>query len=225
MQCPRFIGLDSRQRSATVARLQVCRNCLYSHEGDECRSAKTCKECNMRHHTLLHDSTMKNVSANYSKSRPWGKKPAGAGSRSSCNHLSGGGSEALLTTVLVKVRAVDGAYVILRALLDQCSQVNLVDENAAQLLKLPRSGGVVSGVGGSKECKGRVQLNCKSIYSDYVFGTKALVVNKITNNLPNSTFERKNWAHLEDLKFADPDYNVSRRIDLLLGAGVYAKVI
>ncbi|KAA5582939.1 hypothetical protein F3G61_33115, partial [Pseudomonas aeruginosa] len=44
-------------------------------------------------------------------------------------------------------------------------------------------------------------------------------------NLPNATFEKSNWPHLENLKLADPDFNISRPIDLLLGADVYSDII
>jgi hypothetical protein len=103
--------------------------------------------------------------------------------RSTSNHLSNKETEILLTTVQLKVQSIDGTYVTLRCLLDQGSQVNLLSENAAQLLKLPRHklNATISGVGASsKDCKGRVKLSCMSMYSDFTFETQALIMNKIT---------------------------------------------
>jgi hypothetical protein len=44
MQCQKFIDLDIPQRNYTVAKLQVCKNCLFSHGDKQCKSNKTCKE-------------------------------------------------------------------------------------------------------------------------------------------------------------------------------------
>lgn len=116
----------------------------------------------------------------------------------------------------------------MRALLDQGAQVNLMTENAAQLLRLPRTklnatvSGIVSAAG---NCRELVNLDCQSIHSDFKFEAQALVLQKITNKLPNNTFNRTNWTHLQNLKLADPDFNRSSSVDLLLGAEVYSEVI
>ncbi|XP_063837215.1 uncharacterized protein LOC135086416 [Ostrinia nubilalis] len=44
-------------------------------------------------------------------------------------------------------------------------------------------------------------------------------------NLPNYTFDKQQWPHLRNINLADPDYNVSRPIDILLNAGIYADII
>lgn len=84
----------------------------------------------------------------------------------------------------------------------------------------------ISGVGSAPgHCKGRLELVCKSLHSDYTFNTQAMILNKLTNNLPNYTFEKGYWPHLQNLKLADPEYNVSGPIDLLLGADVYSEIL
>ncbi|KAF9808442.1 hypothetical protein SFRURICE_008495 [Spodoptera frugiperda] len=55
------------------------------------------------------------------------------------HHLYADDTEILLTTVQVKVKTADGTFITLRGLLDQGSQINLITENAAQLLRLPRT--------------------------------------------------------------------------------------
>ncbi|XP_022835967.1 uncharacterized protein LOC111363382 [Spodoptera litura] len=59
----------------------------------------------------------------------------------------------------------------------------------------------------------------------YTFQTDALVMSKLINNLPNSNIDTKNWTHLHNIKLADPDFNVSGPIDLLLGADIYSNII
>lgn len=225
MQCPKFVDMDATQRNATVAKLSICKNCLFSHGNKECNSTKLCKECNKKHHTLLHNS--KKTEGNKNISTP-NQQPSTSTQMLSSNHLCTSEMEILLTTVQLKVKSNDGSYLTLRALLDQGSQVNLITENAAQLLRLPRQklNAVVSGIGTvSGDCKGSLRLKCKSIYSEYSFETQALIMKKLTNKLPNSTFEKTNWPHLENLKLADPDFNVSRPVDLLLGADVYSEIL
>ncbi|PZC75227.1 hypothetical protein B5X24_HaOG206534 [Helicoverpa armigera] len=215
--CDKFLELEVPKRNDTVSKLQLCKNCLYSHGDQECKSTKTCRECNLKHHTLLHNFERKPTTLpKISK----GQYPSTSTQSQTSNHLSNSDTEVLLTTVQLHIRASDGTYVTLRALLDQGSQVNLITENAAQILRLPRKriNVSVTGVGTvSGDCRGQLHLTCKSIHSNYTFETQALIMKKLTNNLPTTTFKKTVWPHLENLKLADPEYNVSRQIDLILG--------
>ncbi|XP_075990316.1 uncharacterized protein LOC142985966 [Anticarsia gemmatalis] len=231
-QCPKFLEMDLPQRNNIVTKLHLCRNCLYSHGTSECKSNKTCRDCNSRHHTLLHNSARNktpsgngNNNGNFSSTS---QRPSTSFNQQASNHLSTNETEVLLTTVQLKVKSANGTYIILRALLDQGSQVNLITENAAQLLRLPRQrlNATVTGIGAmSGDCKGRLQLTCQSIYTDYNFQTEALILKRLTNNLPSSSFEKSNWPHLENLKLADPEFNISRPVDILLGADVYSNIL
>lgn len=225
MNCDKFLDLEVPKRNDTVSKLQLCKNCLYSHGNQECKSTKTCRECNLRHHTLLHNSERKLTTLPKNNK---GQHPSTSTQPQTSNHLSNSDTEVLLTTVQLNIRASDGTYVTLRALLDQGSQVNLITENAAQILRLPRKkiNVSVTGLGTvSGDCRGQLHLTCKSIHSNYTFEAQALIMKKLTNNLPTTTFEKTVWPHLENLKLADPEYNVSRQIDLILGAEVYSNII
>uniref|UniRef100_A0A2H1WZP8 SFRICE_032395 n=1 Tax=Spodoptera frugiperda TaxID=7108 RepID=A0A2H1WZP8_SPOFR len=218
MQCPNFISMDVATRNQTTSNLNICKNCLFSHGGNKCNSTKRCRTCNFKHHSLLHDDKLKGQ-----QSRP----ATSAAAERTTNHINGE-QEILLTTLQLKVKNKEGDYIILRALLDQGSQVTLVTENAAQRLNLPRNkmNASVTGIGTTRgTSKGMITLECKSIHSDYTFKTKALVMSKLINNLPNSNIDTKNWTHLHNIKLADPDFNISGPIDLLLGADIYSDVI
>ncbi|XP_022824061.1 uncharacterized protein LOC111354747 [Spodoptera litura] len=227
MQCDKFLGMDISTRNNTVSKLQLCKNCLYSHGNEECKSTKNCRECNLKHHTLLHTPDKKNTVASNRKIN-YERASSSSTQQHTSNHVNTDDLEVLLTTVQLKVQSIDGTYVKLRALLDQGSQVNLITENAAQLLRLPRSNinACITGIGTvSGDCRGQLNLTCKSIHSDYCFTTQALIMKKLTHNLPTTSFEKVEWPHLENLKLADPDYNISSQIDLLLGADVYSEII
>ncbi|KAF9404671.1 hypothetical protein HW555_014229, partial [Spodoptera exigua] len=127
--------------------------------------------------------------------------------------------ELLLTTLSINVRCSDGTYITLRALLDQGSQISLISENAVQRLGLQRRryNASVSGIGsGASQSKGLVSIDCQSIYGDYNFTTEALVLSRVASNLPSVQFKKQSWPHLQHLQLADPEYNVSKPIDLLL---------
>ncbi|XP_049883593.1 uncharacterized protein LOC126379074 [Pectinophora gossypiella] len=144
------------------------------------------------------------------------------------NNITDVNKEVLLTTIQLRVKTIDGNYVTLRGLLDQGSQVSLITEDAAQRLRLKRKklSAVVSGIGSlSGNCKGAVNLECKSIHTDYTLHIEALVLKKLINNLPSTTFSLDNWHYLENLKLADPNFNTSGPVDLLLGADIYSDII
>ncbi|XP_075977359.1 uncharacterized protein LOC142977365 [Anticarsia gemmatalis] len=231
--CPKFLEMDVPQRNNIVVKLHLCKNCLYSHGSSECKSNKVCRDCNLRHHTLLHNSSRnktlnRNMNGNSNENSPSTSQRPSTSNQQISNHLSNNETEILLTTVQLQIKSANGTYVTLRALLDQGSQVNLITENAAQLLRLPRQrlNATVTGIGAvSGDCKGRIQLTCQSIHTDYEFQTEALILKKLTNNLPSSSFEKTQWPHLENLKLADPEFNISRPVDVLLGADVYSNIL
>ncbi|CAG9135063.1 unnamed protein product [Plutella xylostella] len=218
MNCPTFLSTNVPNRIATVTKLRVCRNCLFDHYGKQCDSNKKCKVCNKSHHTFLHETNFKGQSTSTPSWSP----------QKNTNLVKKEEEEVLLTTVKIMVKNTDGNYIVLRALLDQGSQVSLITENAAQRLRLARQKGnaVVSGVGSAMgSSKGLLTLECKSIHSDYKFITKVLIMNKLINNLPNTKLTTSNWTHLDNIKLADPDYFTPGPIDLLLGADIYSEII
>lgn len=215
-KCGKFISMTPENKLRAVLQNKVCQNCLYKHHGNECVSNKRCKECNGKHNTLLHDAFDRpNLSQPKLKSHNVG-------------HVAGDNEEVLLTTILLKVQNSTGEYVTLRALLDQGSQLSLISEKASQLLGLQRHSyhASIAGIGnGYSRSKGVVTLSCQSIYDDYQLSTQALVISKVINNLPNISFNKQTMPHISNIKLADPEYNISKPIDLLLDASVYSSII
>jgi hypothetical protein len=136
-------------------------------------------------------------------------------------------SETLLATAQVKVKTHNGSEIVLRALIDQGSQVSLITENAAQILELPRQKckGVIFGVG-ARESKGAITITCTSTLSYHTFTSEVYIMRNLINHLPNRSFTKSStWTHLEGLQLADPDFNVSRPVDILFGADIYSNII
>ncbi|CAG9136294.1 unnamed protein product [Plutella xylostella] len=219
--CEQFTSMAPETKCRTISQLNVCKNCLYCHGNKQCNSTKRCKECNGQHNTSLHEIY------HLTPEKPKLTNKPTTSSQRNTNHVAGE-FDVLLATVQVKVMSSNGTYIQMRALLDQGSQVSLITENAAQRLGLPRKhmNATVSGVGTvSNHSRGVVQLFCSSLYDDYTISTEALVMTKVLNNLPNSTFERRPWSHVQNLQLADPEYNISRPVDILLDASVYSEIV
>lgn len=53
--CNQFRSLTVPQRYSAAKESKLCFNCLGPHLKKDCRSPKTCRECDQRHHTALHE--------------------------------------------------------------------------------------------------------------------------------------------------------------------------
>ncbi|KAF9406050.1 hypothetical protein HW555_013436 [Spodoptera exigua] len=230
--CKTFLELQPEAKRKAVAKYNLCINCLQAHR-NECMSRKRCRVCRSDHNTLLHDAYSKG-NGQTSNHRPAHQNSVTDSkskiTNSSSNHVSQEDlSETLLTTVLIKVKAYDGTLIVLRALLDQGSQTSLITERAAQLLKLPRSRckGVIFGVGATENnCKGSITITCSAIHNDYTFDTNVFIMRNLVNKLPNKSFKKpESWTFLENISLADPEFYVSRPVDILLGAEIYSNII
>ncbi|KAH9631294.1 hypothetical protein HF086_003730 [Spodoptera exigua] len=148
--CKKFINMTPDLQMRIVTQSNICKNCLFSHDGNECTSTKRCKSCQGNHHTILHEACMQSSkhqsSSSSSTSGPSAKTP---NKQPNANHVAVDDEELLLTTLSINVRCSDGTYITLRALLDQGSQISLISENAVQRLGLQRRryNASVSGIG------------------------------------------------------------------------------
>ncbi|XP_045534559.1 uncharacterized protein LOC123721125 [Papilio machaon] len=48
---------------------------------------------------------------------------------------------------------------------------------------------------------------------------------QLTSRIPNTTLQYSDWPHIQGLELADPSFNISRSVDLLLGVDVYSQII
>ena len=138
--------------------------------------------------------------------------------------------QVLLMTCKVKDTAPKGSSTIARALIDQGSSTSLVHERIAQLLLLPRTkkNVLVEGVGGtSTPTRGSVWFQVSGIQDGAEkIGVEAYVLKKVTKGLPLHPISiALKWDHLSGLELADPEFRTPARIDLLLGAEVFASIL
>lgn len=108
-----------------------------------------------------------------------------------------------------------------RALLDSASQPNLITERMAQILgsRKERVNVTVQGAGKlSKTVRESVFAEIRSRRNDYSCGVSFLVMDKVTANLPARDVSTVGWKIPEGLFLADPTFNESKPIDMVLGA-------
>nr|XP_029729633.1 uncharacterized protein LOC109398938 [Aedes albopictus] len=79
--------------------------------------------------------------------------------------------------------------------------------------------GPIFGVGEAQiRAVGSVSTEARSRLEKFAVPLDCLVLRNITTNLPAVTIPKSNWSIPEGINLADPDYNVSRKIDLIIGA-------
>ncbi|XP_047988411.1 uncharacterized protein LOC125228017 [Leguminivora glycinivorella] len=218
--CETFQSTRPESKRSNIARLNLCKNCLYNHYDKECFSTSRCRTCHERHNTLVHDA----YSQKQETSDPLNKRKTVASITQECRK----NIEVLLPTALIKVRAVDGKYHTLRAFIDPGAQMSLITEAAAQLLQIPREScdDTMYGLGiNGNSCNGVINVTLSSLHCDFQFDAELFIMNKLTLPLPNQTFVKPDLSYLRGLPLADPDYNISRQIDIILGTEIYAKFV
>ena len=166
-ECTSFLNKKIPERIQFTKAQHLCINCLGTHDG-RCNSRFTCKQCQGKHHTLLHLESQE-------------KRGQSAAGTVTHNHLANKGGHVLLATALVKVRNIFGQHETLRALIDPGSQDSFITSAAANALSLQktRANIKVSEIGGADAGKiiSSVDISLSSHYPTMQqFTTSALVL-------------------------------------------------
>ncbi|KAJ0169568.1 hypothetical protein K1T71_014753 [Dendrolimus kikuchii] len=126
---------------------------------------------------------------------------------------------------------INGSFKILRALLDQGSQASFVTEAAAQLLRLKKmvSKTTIAGIGGSDATvvfRHVVNINIQSLRDpSFAIEVTAHVLSALTSVMPDTKFKIQDWPELSSVNLADPTFSLPNKIDVLLGAETYCRVL
>ncbi|XP_046604989.1 uncharacterized protein LOC124297725 [Neodiprion virginianus] len=241
---PTFRDKSLDQRREVVSAKKLCFNCLGLHQQKDCRSNKTCRVCNGRHHSLLHrNSSSISTAANSGTSQgqaavaqPAVQNAPISNSASQVNNHSAQPtmikrSPVLLATVeLIASNPETGERIIARALLDQGSESSFVTESLAQQLRLRRHQATIPiiGVGAHQSAVTRgiatLQLQSRA-HTSFSCQVEALVLPRLTSYLPSFRLLVEDWPHLRGLNLADPSFAHPTQIDVILGADIYSNII
>lgn len=223
--CEKFTKLSIDERKKEVTRKNLCPNCLNpAHEQglSGCKS-RTCKKCNERHNTLLHQDQ--------SSTAPVVTHVANASELSTSVAMycmQKPGSQVILSTARILIRGSDGKFITCRALLDPASQSNIMTLDLAHKLNLTFAKGTrsISGVNQAlTEAREVNYVQIKSHCSDYTAQLRCLVLPAVTHPLPQTRIDVANVIVPQGTQLADPDYGEPGNVDLLIGAGLYWKLL
>ena len=220
--CSKFRSLPHKEMLTTLKENGLCMNCLGSgHFAKDCKSTSRCRKCQNPHHTLLHLDPKRQESAT----------PAAKTTHSHVSRSIASNDHVLLMTCRVVIRTTDNYIIQARALLDSGSSTSFITEHLTQQLHLPRKQRYiqVDGIGGimNKASRSVVQFFVQPLnQSRTSLKVEAIVLPKVTSNLPvNPIPKDRNWTHLEGIQLSDPGFDTPGRIDLLLGADIFSRVV
>lgn len=241
--CSAFESKTPIQRRDIIKKHNRCFNCLSaSHSVRDCRSKFSCRRCKQKHHSLLHvDSASAVCASGTPKVHPQpSPSPADHASSSpipsaTINSMLASGKQCeriplLLATARVAVRVASGRNVVVRALLDQGSEMTLITENLAQILRakrirMPVSIAAVGGLhAGIARHATQITISPRDALAPSIVAT-ALILKTLTSYAPRHGANLRSLDHLADLHWADSHPTSSDPIDLIIGADVYGDLL
>ncbi|XP_036347096.1 uncharacterized protein LOC118756438, partial [Rhagoletis pomonella] len=231
--CTDFRNQTPQQRYKTVQQASLCMNCLRSgHKAHQCSSKRRCQKCNSAHHTMIHEycannqptppATMKSSSAS-------NQSPISTYNASITQQTSSVVPPVLLGTALVELHSNTGHTMVLRALLDSGAEATFISEYVVSQLKLSKSPLRIplNGANGQRlaTTTGSVEFSLRSTISTFEMRCTALVLPRVGNLSPSVNYHPEHFKPFWDLKLADPKFNISGAIDVILSAGDYATIM
>ena len=221
-----FKGMTPTQRKQYVQTKNLCINCLKAgHSVANCPSKFSCRQCNKKHHTMLHIERF-NQSRRFEKANvSTADTPETQTTLTSTSHNASFKSDnedtvALLGTCRLAVEGKDGRIFWVRALLDSGSETNFITERLAQQLQLPRRGSKTSiynlGSSAPKARNGVVTVAIRP-QSQHLLVSEMHVIPKITNQPPSQPIDVTTINMIKDLHLADKSFANPGSIDMLIG--------
>lgn len=141
------------------------------------------------------------------------------------HHQTDDDSHVILGTAQITLEGENGNKITARALCDNGSQVNLISQTTIHQLgeKLIKRETNFAGVGGNSlgSALGEIWLNIK-LRNNQNLNEKFYIVKSITNYVPCAT--NHTWPTLKN-QLADKHYNQPGKIHVLLGVGIWIRII
>lgn len=129
-----------------------------------------------------------------------------------------------LSTAIVSVLNSQNKPVKCRCLLDSGSQPNIITKGFVEKLGI-RTKGTHSPITGINQSTANILAQCKvslcSLYSQFKAQVNCLVIEEISNVMPQKRINTCQLEIPETLQLADPTFYEPSQVDLLLGAGIF----
>ncbi|KAF2882380.1 hypothetical protein ILUMI_23800 [Ignelater luminosus] len=217
--CESLKQFGLKERSEKAEELKVCYSCLAKgHFTGKCKSRYNCQRCKSRHHTLLHQ-----VESVASVSSAEAEQPT--------VNLSAFGSNqttVLLATAILRILDSGGNSHPARALLDSGSMSNFISGSLCKRLQLSRFPvklqiREINSAATSTDSRCNVEVISNN--SRFQIKSSCLVIPHITDNIPEAKVDITGCDLLANIHFADKKFNVPGKIDILLGASCFWKIV
>lgn len=136
--------------------------------------------------------------------------------------------QVMIATALIWVRDNAGFRMPCRAVLDSASHAHFITEDFCSKLNVNRKPSFtsISGIGETKsnprQC---VALTVQSRLSNYQTELEFLILPRITNELPLQSFKFNDAMLPPNFELADPYFNKTGKIDMLIGAEIYHEIV
>ncbi|XP_058980329.1 uncharacterized protein LOC131803251 [Musca domestica] len=236
--CEKFLGMPIEKRHRAVVMYHYCIRCLArSHLAKDCPSRKSCRLCNDKHHTLLHDGPLslphRPNSRPARKHRPYQKPRVRPNNRSDTRPSADTGpsnysnSTPLGGLPLVGVVSLSPSLVVhlagpkssipVRGLIDQCARQSQICTSLVHSLRLP-----CFTVDSIRYCRFTVRSTHDSAQSVVVMARVCDLSHVSTP--PETVPERIKKSYL-GLPLADPQFFKVGRVALILGPKLYSKIM
>lgn len=238
--CISFLNMSVSDRSKFINEKKLCRNCLRSgHIIDDCLFGP-CRQCQGKHNSLLHFDSNVNYACVGNESR--GEASHAHTHNATALHSLPNSNEnnivvcdeatnsfksihtVLLSTALVKVADDNNVFHIVRALLDSGSQNCFITEKLSKRINATylKSTVHVSGVGQyvTQSCHS-CDISIRSKVNDYSTKIRCIILPCITSSLPTINIDSGSIRIPDNVQLADPTFNISADIDLLIGADIF----
>ncbi|XP_070519758.1 uncharacterized protein [Cardiocondyla obscurior] len=252
LSCPEFAKKGPKARRDYASFRQLCFNCFGQHRLATCPFTRSCTICGQRHHSTIHEACVSSPDSGAGGQRiTAGAKPTTTipttltSAQPSTTVASTQPREAsvlhlhndlslhvtiLLATARIYVKNRYGQEILVRALIDPGSEVSIISESLAQKLRLPRQPATTAifGIGGTKsgQAHGCISLDItSSTRSAYKLKVSVFVLPRVSLNSERSVHLSNHWPHLQGLELADPNFQDSDPVEIILGAAVHALII
>ena len=133
----------------------------------------------------------------------------------------------MLATALVLVQNSSGGFELGRALLDSCSQVNLMTDAFSQSLQLPKKKQhttILSIGDANTNIKHNTFTTIRSRFTTFEYSAAFCITSHISYQ-PESDVDISSWNLPQNAELADERFFASKRIDLLLGADSFFEIL
>lgn len=227
--CRVFKNLNHAERLRVVVSSRRCSNCLGdTHRTNQCPISTRCAICKGRHHSLLHSASGSGAVKRHSNKSgsPYQERVSSEPKPSSVsrNTVATTGFmslgiqyvTSLAPSAIVQLWYNEHSYPV-RALLDPCGRVSQICTSLVDWLRIP-----TSTVDRDRFC--RVVLR-----SSYNSNRRLTVTVRVANlrhvRSPVDSIADSYTENFEGFQLADPEFNRSRGVAIVLGPDVYPQII